>query len=478
MPEYASKRRKLNEFAYPDIPRADQDIDGFIPQTKPYRIRLVPRLSSTSSKADIFRAESLTTVDATNEKFVRSHHPALSSDDSVYISESVFGPPVWLVGTPAKDIHAAGLPIHYYPGVYLDKIAQRCLPAHSPDFYDWRFRREINARRFLTPADLDSLRELFPKAVGVDLLVAGFLVILFDRMAHLDEVYREMFPCQIAGLFVFFDLARYSIADTPVECGVRVSADGKRIERAGCLGLKLRMADGEEVITTPTHGFVYRPTSKTRSLMHLAKVVLEGTKQSLSRLLLRRNLPSGNVLTNSPLGRPVFTSPRYRLGTITRTFDRPHRMKPYPRGYVHDLSLITDAALPDVSSSEYPTVTDWGDYRAALDGQDVYVAGQMTSTDIKKGQDSTLYTRAAVLGTGYTWDRSTKTQGVCILWHTASAGRLSGAPLCLGQLEDPTSKVIVFQNFQEECYLGSQPMPMIQGGFVLPREIRQSTILQ
>lgn len=42
--------------------------------------------------------------------------------------------------------------------------------------------------------DLDSLRGLFPKAIGVPVLIAGFMIIiLFDKMEHvLQNAYTDI----------------------------------------------------------------------------------------------------------------------------------------------------------------------------------------------------------------------------------------------------------------------------------------------
>ncbi|KAJ5229487.1 hypothetical protein N7489_010195 [Penicillium chrysogenum] len=106
----------------------------------------------------------------------------------VSVAESVFGEPVWLVGSPiapSQSVYAGGRPIHYFPGDQFLGIPGGILTPRSPDRYNEHFDRYINPRRFLTTADLDSLRELFPEAVGVHLLIAGFLIVLFEEEQHL-----------------------------------------------------------------------------------------------------------------------------------------------------------------------------------------------------------------------------------------------------------------------------------------------------
>jgi hypothetical protein len=150
------------------------------------------------------------------------------------------------------------------------------------------------------------------------------------------------------------------------------------------------------------------------------------------------------------------------------------------------LCLISDAALPDVCSPPgYPSVQGWADYSAALDGQEVYVVCH--HTDVKRWRvitgnlDSTIFKRAAVLGTGYTWDRLAKTQNSFLLWHTGAdtspADGWSGAPLCLGRPSDQAAMAVVFQNFQQGCHLAGRSDVLVKAGFLLPPDIKNSTIV-
>ncbi|CRL21860.1 unnamed protein product [Penicillium camemberti] len=84
------------------------------------------------------------------------------------------------------------------------------LTPRSPDKYNEHFGRYINPRRFLTLADLDSLRNLFLEAVGVHVVIVGFLVILFEDKRHVHDACSEVWPLELAGLRVFFYHTDYS----------------------------------------------------------------------------------------------------------------------------------------------------------------------------------------------------------------------------------------------------------------------------
>lgn len=145
-----------------------------------------------------------------------------------------------------------------------------------------------------------------------------------------------------------------------------------------------------------------------------------------------------------------------------------------------------------VSPPGYPSVTGWASYSDALDGQDCYVVAQNTSTGgnrvIQGVINSNLFRRAAVIGTGYSWDKIRKKSNAFLLWHTESsmapADGTSGAPLCLGGPSGTAALAVVFQNFQRSCILAhldgkrkKKVHALVKAGFILPQEIRDSTIL-
>lgn len=335
------KRRKTAGFAYPAIPVRDQDIHSDGAPNERISIRSVHCMSTLllrgsscsaltkfllsvslfrdSSPADAFRAESVTHIDKENEQFVRDHHPSLSSQAGVYVAESVFGEPVWLVGSPltaSQSVYAGGRPIHYFPGDHFLDIPDGILPPRSPDKYNEHFDRYINPRRFLTPADLDSLRELFPEAVGVHVLIAGFLIILFEDKRHVQDAYSEVWPLELAGLRVFFHLTHYSFTAAPVESGnvLKETSEQRINDSAGCLGLKLKLQNGSTAVTSVTHGFVRNPGPwRFRNRLKVLQTLVDKAKRTLQRclpfkageddraLVMTKEIP----IDNNPVGKQV-----------------------------------------------------------------------------------------------------------------------------------------------------------------------------
>lgn len=336
------KRRKTAGFAYPAIPARDQDIPPYGAANKPTSFRAVHGMSTPllwrgsffsaltkfllsvsftgdSSPADAFRAESVNDINKENEQFVRTHHPSLSSQEDVFVSESVFGEPVWLVCSPlaaSQSVYAGGRPIHYYPGDYTLETSYDLITPRSPEKYNQHFDRFINPRRFLTPADLDSLRELFPEAVGVHLLIAGFLIILFEEKRHVHDAYNDVWPLELAGLQVFFHLTHYSFTTAPVESGniLKETFNQKNNAFAGCLGLKLKLQNGYTAVTTVSHGFVRNPNpSMFDKGLQVCEMIVDQMKQTLRRFLPFRAgehdralvMAKETLTDNNPVGKQV-----------------------------------------------------------------------------------------------------------------------------------------------------------------------------
>lgn len=97
----------------------------------------------------------------------------------VYVSESSYGPPVWLVYNQVTAVEAEGRAVHRYPVDHYELTKDFLIQIRSPWKEDRLFPLPINPRKLLRPGQLDNLREQFPRAVGVQVFVSGFLIVLF-----------------------------------------------------------------------------------------------------------------------------------------------------------------------------------------------------------------------------------------------------------------------------------------------------------
>ncbi|KKK21464.1 hypothetical protein ARAM_003766 [Aspergillus rambellii] len=442
------------------------------------------------------RAFHTTEITPETEPLVRTHHPALRDHAQVHVSHPQYGPEVWLVQEKCSDIEAGGRPIHYYPGEPTHLISSTII-VRSPWKEEFLFKDGINPRKLLSYEQLDSLRELFPTAIGARVLVTGFIIILFKSPSDIQDAYKHYGVIEIGGLRTIYDELRLEASADTVVSGMEVSDQPNNIHGLGCLGLRIRMTDGKEAITTVTHGFVRHPQG-SRVVNILGDWYLR-TKSALQQFF--RPPPQSETcaigvvrnLGNSPIGKEVWlTNVKKRIGRITETFDKPSPILPYPMGYKHDISLITDKDLPLlVSPPGYPVVLGWADYSAALAGSRVYAVRMHTLVGRWKSLEGTIDPNAirdaTVVGAQYLWDHTTHSQNASLLWKTTEpstpAQGWSGSVLCLGRPTDESSKAILFQNFEVWCLsytnplTGIKPIIAVKGGFLLPESVRSSMIV-
>lgn len=149
------------------------------------------------------------------------------------------------------------------------------------------------------------------------MLVAGYVIILFEQMADVEDSYYRIWPLELAGLRVFFDIARYECTASPVQSGIDLIADPSEQHhaRAGCLGLKLGLPDGSMALTTVTHGFVQAYQSPKQSpIVAPFRRLYNKIKATLMRCrpthVDQQQDPSyvlsKGKLTNSPIGKDVW----------------------------------------------------------------------------------------------------------------------------------------------------------------------------
>jgi hypothetical protein len=276
---------------------------------------------------------------------VRTYHPALRAHRAVYVCESNFGPPVWVVRGNAPGVEAGGRDIHPYPVDHenLLHFGTTLIPG-SQWKADYLFPTAINPRKLLTPAQLDGLRELFPNSIGARVLITGFLVILLPSLSDIEKAHGYDWVMVVGGLRTIYDVlvteatadtvtSGMEVADSPnsingntVTSGMEVSDSPNSINGTGCLGIKLCMTNGTEAITTVTHGFVKKPCPFrfTRIFHHLISN-LKAVKAAIRRF--RRppqpcEVPavgtSRGSLSNSPIGKVVWLAAENRRVSTSR----------------------------------------------------------------------------------------------------------------------------------------------------------------
>ncbi|KAL4981367.1 hypothetical protein BDW68DRAFT_183565 [Aspergillus falconensis] len=92
---------------------------------------------------------------------------------------------------------------------------------------------------------------------------------------------------------------------------------------------------------------------------------------------------------------------------------------------------------------------------------------------------------SVLLESEYIWDREASDQAVAMLWRSEddvdSAGGYSGSVLCTGTRTDQHGEAVVFENYEAGLRMweseGSSLLANMKAGFLLPGEIRESTMV-
>lgn len=202
---------------------------------------------------------------------------------------------------------------------------------------------------------------------------------------------------------------------------------------------------------------------------------------------------------NTPLGKIVFLAgTSRRVVTISATYDANPipRFLPFPTGFSHDLSLVTDHHWPRIiNPPRTPHIIGWGEYSAVLDGRPVYICrfnAAASAWSPRSGQGVSRAAHAAIAtGAEYTWVQKAVRPTTALLWRTTydddSMAGFSGSVLCLGKATDKTAYAVLFQNFQipikpQEVIHDHKALTNLgyfasfKAGFLLPADIRASTI--
>lgn len=242
-----------------------------------------------------------------NERLLRTHHRSLTKASVVIIATSPFGKPIRLVSCNVPDIAAGGLDIHLFPAGY--PMTQMIIPTSAVRtvLAQSLVRGQINPRKFLTAQDLESLRILFPRAIGAQLLMAGFLRILFRNSADVESSNKLGYLGEVGGLAVLLDTAEFSATAQNIESGTALI--GPEAKPIGCLGLKLKLpGESRTVITAVTHAFVRTPVLPA-VVMRVADWVVRAKKAICKfwnpHLDKDSRFSDYGTLSNTPVGKEI-----------------------------------------------------------------------------------------------------------------------------------------------------------------------------
>ncbi|KAI9789824.1 MAG: hypothetical protein M1816_005741 [Peltula sp. TS41687] len=315
-------------------------------------------------------------------------------------------------------------------------------------------------------------------------------------LRHVETAWREGVPDTAGGLYVGYDIIDNRPSTFEATSGYAVAAkpEAEFTRSMGCLGLRVKLNDGVEAITTVTHGLVNLPQHGL--VVRVTNWFLKA-KEALLRFRTPAHVKISRATGNSPLGKTVWLAlTNQKVGTIEYTYDTPSPHLPFPAGYQHDLSLVTDKELPWVTSPPgVATINGWAQYDEALDGCPLFITVfnvYKNKWETKVGNAVSQATQKAIAeGVEYRWEKETFSQSAAILWRLEKEDwrdvrGFSGGVLCVGNPTDQFAKALVFQNFEtpikawqvrggDSVLVGTWGCTL-KGGFVLPQEIRESQI--
>ncbi|RPA85714.1 hypothetical protein BJ508DRAFT_322320 [Ascobolus immersus RN42] len=463
--------------------------------------------------------QSLVTVGG--ERFLRTFHPRFESTSYVGMFVHPSGYRHWVVCNPESA------PTTTIGGLYVHILPTAMQPFNNPSTFSDPFHEVIDPRKVLRDSFLVLLREMFPYAVGCTVYKAGLINLIVKRGKgyKLLETLSQ-WPGSIGGLRVGIEELAITPTVAPVEWGMGAGASPNAVQM-GSAGLKLRFGEGAQAvvaITVATHVFVSSPLSlsATQNLKEKGKRAMIKIARLEPILTLSKSRPVAWILQKTlgtcPLGKKVYLANSMDpVGTITRTYDKPSSIIPYPKGYLHDLSLVTSEhkPLPEiVPPLNGPRLNDtFADPETALGATPVFTLKHKvqspTNPEIFVGDVMSSEQKAELVeATQYFWDKHGFTRS--LLWRTehdyTPVAGASGSVLCIGlptERKHPVAPVL-FQNYQTAFPFPwnlklTEPRPskqytedpkdlddikhvwarnfQLKGGFFLPEEIRSATIL-
>lgn len=273
------------------------------------RVEPTPHINTPGLRAKVSFMTSIETPD--EETMVRSLHPSLASYEQVSVVEH--GPvatPLWLISASSakniKSTHAAGREIHVLPKQLIPPVSFQMVPTRYTTI------KTIDPRTFLPPEHIKSIRDAFPGSVGAQVLLTGFLLVVFPDKKSLEACWAKGAPDEVGNLRVGYILASFYGTAEIVESGRGVTDTPGGFNQQAALGLRLRLPGGLDAITTVTHAFVRLTDPKMSNIRKRLTDHILAAKEFLKRLRPPpRQAPQAGIIhservANSPLGKEVW----------------------------------------------------------------------------------------------------------------------------------------------------------------------------
>ncbi|KAK0222515.1 hypothetical protein EDD85DRAFT_861375 [Armillaria nabsnona] len=479
---------------------------------------LIPLLPEKADETKRYIAQNIQQVTEENVRYIRSYHPAFEDADLVFVycNPSSLRESVWIVH-PAfarsnafllENLFVAGREVHPFEHVPPETSQLALLSGYYRPIDDPLVRTTLNPRVPLSNDDISIIRKQWPSIIGVRMYVCGAIGLLLHPWEDIGKVkITAGWSTGIGGLRAQIEwVQNYEPFVNRTPCALKNGTRNSGTNQIGSTGLRIRGRFGEDknivsdAIITNTHSFIHTPRGMsmhsslkgvpvqqilfdiTHDIFLMIKFHIASTQTcravcswpSVSWALTRL------VGSTSPLGKEVYAGGQ-KVGKISKCYDSPSLAFIYPFGYRHDLSLITDVALPvPTLPPGLPIITGFEPtFDAVLrPGCPLFVASYCLEDMVP----------VQVLGTQYTWEPNSEAGDVsrCLLWRSSNENDTMGSVLCLGSPGAHETRVVAFQNFEVDMLHQQGAVPLAKdqrrflrykGGFALPKEVLESQVV-
>jgi hypothetical protein len=169
--------------------------------------------------------------------------------------------------TSRSDTYARGREIHQIPTHW---VAPTTI---SVRFIQDMIRHDVNPRALLSWEDLGVLRDSYPTAIGIQLFISGVVVVLFRSYGDICCAWSSK---GVRGTVGMLPVLYAIVGNTPTHnSGSPVASLPDEINDTTAIGLKLRLRDGTECLTVPTHAFVKVKGTQTRARLMVTDWLLQ-----------------------------------------------------------------------------------------------------------------------------------------------------------------------------------------------------------
>jgi hypothetical protein len=157
---------------------------------------------------------------------------------------------------------------------------------------------------------------MFPAALGARVLISGHVVVLFKNQKDIEKSWElDGFASVFGNLRLMYDVLDCTPSQKVLYRSAAITDTPDNYASTASLGLKVRLHDGTEAVTVPTHAFVEFRTLNTtianrvvdlyaQVKKKLARFKPAGKEFVLPTIFSGREPPRGN----SPLGKKVYLS--------------------------------------------------------------------------------------------------------------------------------------------------------------------------